>query len=130
MNFWDAFWEGCGEVLRSFWSLGGTFWEVGRELEHKCAKKGGGHYFLLSPSGQQNASRELAGRCPENRKIGRRRPEERTKSLCEEEIVKTSKTSTLSSEKRGLGGRGGPKIVKNRSRSGLESKKSTIIIQH
>ena len=29
-----------------------------------------------------------------------------------------------------MGGRGGPKILKNRSRSGLESKKSSIITQH
>ena len=33
--------EGFGEVLGSFWSLEGTIWEVGRDLGHKCARKGG-----------------------------------------------------------------------------------------
>ena len=74
-----------------------------------------------------NGAQELAGRCPGDRKIGRRRPEERTKRLCEEKIVKPSKTSTLSSEMRGLSGREGPKILKNRLRSGLEGLKSSIV---
>ena len=90
-------------------------------------QKGGGAFFSASPSGQKNASRELAGRCPEDPKIGRKDAKERDKRLCEEKIVKTSKTTTLSSEKRGLSGREGPKILKNRPRSGLEGLKSGIV---
>ena len=91
------------------------------------ALKKGGAVFSFSPSGQKKWAREVARRCPGDRKIGRRRPEERAKRLCEAKIVKTSKTSTLSSEMRGLGGREWPKILKNRPRSGLEGLKSSIV---
>ena len=60
-------------------------------------KKGGG-VFLNHPFwavggsfGHEKWARELARRCPEDPKIGRSRPEERAKRLCEEKIVKTSK---------------------------------------
>ena len=77
-----------------------------------CTSKREAAYFSLSTFGHEKWARELARRCPEDPKIGRSSPEERAKRLCEEKMVKTSKTSTLSSEKRGLGGRGGPKILK------------------
>ena len=95
-------------------------------------KKGGGVFLNLpfwaggGSFGHEKWARELARRC-ENPKIGRRRPEERAKRLCEAKIMKTSKTSTLSSEMRGVGGREGPKILKNRPRSGLEGLKSSIV---
>ena len=89
--------------------------------------KGRGPEFSPSPSAQQNASRELGGRCPEDLKNGRKDAKERDKRLCEEKIVKTSKTTTFSSEKRGWSGREGPKIFKNRPRSGLEGLKSSIV---
>ena len=99
-----------------------------------CTSKRGAAYFSIIPFGLGGGSfghekwaRELARRCPEDPKIGRSRPEERAKRLCEDKIVKTSKTSTLSSEMRGLGGREGPKILKNRPRSGLEGLKSSIV---
>ena len=98
--------------MGSFWGSGGTSWEVGSENGQMYVKEGGGGLFSLSLFGQKKWARELAGRCPGDPKIGRRRPEERTKRLCEEKIVKTSKTSTLSSEKRGLSGREGLKIQK------------------
>ena len=84
----------------------------------------------LIPFGHEKWSQELPQTRPEDPKIHRNSPEERSKSRCEEKSVKTSKTSTLSNEKRGFGGRGGPEILKNRSRSGLEGVKSTIITQH
>ena len=113
--------------MGSFWGLGGTIWEVGGELGHMYVKKGGGSFFSASPSGQKKWAREVAGRCPGEPKIGKKRPEETAKRLCEEKIVKTSKTSTLSSEMRVLSGREGPKILKNRPRSGLEGLKSSIV---
>ena len=117
-------WGGFGVVL----GLGGApFGRSEANLDTSALKRGGAE-FSPSPSGQKNASRELAGRCPEDPKIGRRRPEEREKRLCEEKIMKTSKTTTLSSEKRGLSGREGPKILQNRPRSGLEGLKSGIVI--
>ena len=116
-------WGGFGVVL----GLGRHHLGGEKGTWTQVRSKGGGFYFSPSPSGQKNASRELAGRCPEDPKIGRRRPEEREKRLCEEKIMKTSKTTTLSSEKRGLSGREGPKILKNRPRSGLEGLKSGIV---
>ena len=82
----------------------------------------GGSYNSDVPLGQTNKKKIL--RDP---KIGRKDAKERDKRLCEEKIVKTSKTSTLSSEKRGWSGREGPKILKNRPRSGLEGLKSSIV---
>ena len=117
-----------GRFWGRFGGSGGTIWEVGGELGHMYVKKGGGFLFSASPFGQKKWAREVAGRCPGDPKIGRRRPEERAKRLCEEKRVKTSKTSTLSSEMRGLGGREWPKILKNRPRSGLEGLKSSIVI--
>ena len=117
-------WGGFGVVLE----LGRHHFGGGKGTWTQVRSKGGGHYFSLSPSGQKNGSRELAGRCPGDPKIGRRRPEERAKRLCEAKIVKTSKTSTLSREMRGFGGREGPKILKNRPRSALEGLKSSIVI--
>ena len=116
-------WGGFGVVL-GLWGhqLGGRK----RTWTH-VRQKGGGSHFSVSPSEQKKWARELARRCPGDPKIGRRRPEERTKRLCEEKIVKTSKTSTLSSEMRGWSGREGPKILKNRPRSGLEGLKSSIV---
>ena len=126
--------------LGTFWGRfggsGATIWEVGGELGHMYVKKGGGVFLNLpfwaggGSFGHEKWARELARRCPEDPKIGRSRPEKRAKRLCEEKIVKTSKTSTLSSEMRGFGGRGGPKILRNRSRSGLEGVKSSIVIWH
>ena len=122
-----------GRFWGRFGGSGGTIWEVGGELGHMYVKKGGG-VFLNHPFwagggsfGHEKWARELARRCPEDPKIGRSSPEERAKRLCEEKIMKTSKTSTLSSEMRGFGGREGPKILKNRPRSGLEGLKSSIV---
>ena len=105
-----------GRFWGRFGGSGGTIWEVGGELGHMYVKKGGG-VFLNHPFwavggsfGHEKWARELARRCPEDPKIGRSRPEERAKRLCEEKIVKTSKTSTLSSEMRGFGGREGRKF--------------------
>ena len=92
-----------------------------------CTLKRGGASFSASPFGQKKWARELAGRCPGDPEIGRKDAKERDKRLCEEKVVKTSKTTTLSSEKRGLSGREGPKILKNRPRSGLEGLKSSIV---
>ena len=84
----------------------------------------------LVPFGHEKWSQELPQTRPEDPKIHRSNPKETSKRRCEEKSVKTSKTSTLTIEKRGFGGRGGPEILKNRSRSGLEGVKSTIITQH
>ena len=84
----------------------------------------------LVPFGHKEWSQELPQTRPENLKIHRSNPKETSKRRCEEKSVKTSKTSTLSSEKRGFGGRGGPEILKNRSRSGLEGVKNAIITQY
>ena len=92
------------------------------------ALKSGAAFFSPSIFGQKKWARELAGRCPGDPKNGRKDAKERDKRLCEEKIVKTSKTTTLSSEKRGLSGREGPKILKSRPRSGLEGLKSGIAI--
>ena len=108
-----------------FWSSGGTTWEVGGELGHMYAKRGG--EISLSSFDHEKWARELARSCPEDPKIDRSSSEERAKRLCEEEIVKTSKTSTQSIEMRGFGGREGPKMIKNRSRGGLEGVKSSIV---
>ena len=108
----------------------GVIWEVGGELGHIYVKKGGGSSMSLVPFGHEKWSQELPQTRPEDPKIDRSSPEERSKRRCEEKSVKTSKTSTLSSEKRGFDGRGGPEILKNRSRSGLEGVKSTIITQY
>ena len=80
----------------------------------------------LVPFGHEKWSQELPQTRPEDPKIQR----EATPKRRRRGDVKTSKTSTMSSEKRGFGGRGGPEILKNRSRSGLEGVKSTIITQH
>ena len=124
-----------GRILGRIWGGFGVVLGLGRHhlggrkgTWTQVRSKGGGHYFSLSPSGQKNGSRELAGRCPEDPKIGRKDAKERDKRLCEEKIVKTSKTTTLSSEKRGLSGREGPKILQNRPRSGFEGLKSGIVI--
>ena len=126
----EVFGPHFGKDLGRFWGCFGT-WEApfGRwegNLDTSALKRGG-HSFSLSPSGQKNASRELAGRCPEDPKNGRKDAKERDKRLCEEKIVKTLKTTTLSSGKRGLSGREGPKILKNRPRSGLGGLKSSIV---
>ena len=125
--FWGAFWRG----FERFWGRFRT-WEApfGRSEVNldKSALKRRAAEISLSPSGQKNDSGKLAGRCPGHPKIGLKDAKERKKRLCEEKIVKTSKTSTLSSEMRGLGGREGPKILKNRPRSGLEGLKSSIVI--
>ena len=92
-----------------FRSYGDTIWEVEGELGHMHVKKDGGVILNLpfwaagGSFGHEKWARELARRCPEDPKIGRSRPEERAKRLCEEKIMKTSKTSTLSSEMRGCG---------------------------
>ena len=82
------------------------------------------------PFGHEAWPQGLPETRPEDPKIDRNNPEETSKRRCEKTSAKTSKTSTLSSEMRGFGGRGGPEILKNRSRSGLESKKNSIITQH
>ena len=119
-------WGGLGVVLGL---RGAPFGKSEAKLDTSALKRGAAE-FSFSPSDQKNGAQELAGRCPGDRKIGRRSPEERTKRLCEEKIVKTSKTSTLSSEMRGFGGRGGPEILKNCFRSGLEGVKNAIISQY
>ena len=108
---------------------GASFGRSEANLDTYTSKRGAAS-FSLSTFGHEKWARELARRCPEDPKIGRSSPEERAKRLCEEENVKTSKTSTLSSEMRGFGARGGPKILRNRSRSGLEGVKSSIVIWH
>ena len=119
-----------GRILGRFWgrfeAWGSPFGRSEANLDTSALKRGAAE-FLVSPFGQKKWAREVAGRCPGDPKIGRRRPEERAKRLCEEKIVKTSKTSTLSSEMRGWSGREGPKILKNRPRSGLEGLKSSIV---
>ena len=127
--------EVFGTHFGRIWGGFGVVLELGRHhlggrkgTWTQVRSKGRGAEFPLSPSGQKNASRELGGRCPEDPKIGRKDATERDKRLCEEKIVKTSKTTTLSSEKRGLSGREGPKILKNRPRSGLEALKNSIVI--
>ena len=86
-----------GRFWGRFGGSGGTIWEVGGELGHMYVKKGGG-VFLNHPFwavggsfGHEKWARELARRCPEDPKIGRSRPEERAKRLCEEKIVKPKK---------------------------------------
>ena len=119
-----------GEDLGRFWgrfgAWGAPFGRSEANLD-TCTLKRGGAFFRLSPFGQKKWARELAGRCPGDLKICRKRPEETAKRLCEGKTVKTSKTSTLSSEMRGLSGREAPKILKNRPRSGLEGLKSSIV---
>ena len=75
------------------------------------------------PFGHEKSSQGLPETRPEDPKIDRNNPEETSKRRCEEKSAKTSKTSTLSSEMRVLSGREGPKIFKNRPRSGLEGLK-------
>ena len=111
--------------MGSFWSSGGTIWEVGGELGHMYAKKAS--YFSFSTFGHEIWARLLVMSRPKDPKIGRSSPEEKAKRLSKEKTVSTSKTMTLSSEMRGFGGREDPKIVKNQSRSGLEGVKSSIV---
>ena len=110
-------WDGLGVVL----GLRGHHLGGLRRTWIHVHQKGGGGGFLNLPG------KVGPGACPEDPKIGRSWPEERTKRLCEEKIVKTLKTSTMSSEMRVLSGREGPKILKNRPRSGLEGLKSSIV---
>ena len=90
-------------------ALGAPFGRSEANLDTCTLKRGGG--FSVPPFGQKKWARELARRCPEDPKIGRSRPEERAKRLCEEKIVKTSKTSTLSSEMGGFVGREGATLL-------------------
>ena len=82
------------------------------------------------PFGHEKWSQELPETRPEDPKIDRNSPEDRSKRRCEEKSVKTPKTSTLSSEMRGFGALERSKILRNRSRSGLEGVKSSIVIWH
>ena len=65
--------------MGSFWGLGGTIWEVGGELGHKCAKKRGGVFLTLHfwPEKVGPGGRREVPRGPENRpKKARREGEE------------------------------------------------------
>ena len=130
-------WARCGVILEvpeaPFGGFEGVFGAPGAPFGRPeanldtCTSKRGAAEFLPSTFGQKKWARELAGRCPGDRKIGRRRPEERTKRLCEEKIVKTSKTSTLSTNKLFFRARERTKIVEFWSQSVLHSVISSMV---
>ena len=87
-------WEGFGIVLGA---PGAPFASSEANLD-TCTSKQKGPSSSASSFGHEKWSRELLRSRPEDPKIDRSNPEERSKKRCEQKSVKTSKTSTLSTK--------------------------------
>ena len=136
MSLFGAFGAHFGVDLGSFWVVlgarGAPFWRSEANLD-TCTSKRGAAYFSISlfgPGGEVLATKSGPGSSPggaqRTRKSAEAARREGEEAMCRENC-KTSKTSTLSSEMRVLSGREGPKILKNRPRSGLEGLKNSIV---